>query len=255
MCAQLFKPDSANSHMAVFAVSGNASVTVTGSGVMIFNAGSKYSNTGTPSDGGTYGSISLSGNGTCSLSPMTSGPYAGIVFFQPSDNKQTLTVTGNASGITGTIYAPGAGLSESGNGSLDASLVVDTITISGNGVADVQTAGGAPSAAVGGRATTSGGTTELTDTIDTAAVIDPTAPSTSVGTIPIPMTIKVTDALGHNVSASSLPVVSLSTVSSNRTLVHQTARGTSEPDNLFTLDPISGTYRFSLKTKGYKLGS
>ena len=70
---------------------------------MIVNAGTLY-----PFSGGTYGSITLSGNGTCSLSPMTRGPYAGIVFFQPGDNTQTMTVTANATGITGTIYAPAA---------------------------------------------------------------------------------------------------------------------------------------------------
>ena len=137
-----------------FSVSGNASVT--GSGVMIFNAGSKY-----PSTGGTYGSITLGGNGTCNLSPATSGTYAGIVFFQPLDNTKAITVTGNASGITGTIYAPAAQLSESGNGALNASLIVDTLTISGNGIADGaatltstivagQTAGGDISGAVSG---------------------------------------------------------------------------------------------------------
>jgi len=130
-----------------FSVSGNASVT--GSGVMIVNAGSKY-----PGTGGTYGSISLGGNGACSLSPLTSGPYAGVVFFQPSDSKQALTVTGNASGITGTIYAPAAGLSESGNGAINASLIVDKITISGNGIADVKTAGGGVSGVAGVTVTT-----------------------------------------------------------------------------------------------------
>ena len=45
-----------------FTVSGNASIT--GSGVMIFNAGSNY-----PSTGGTYGSISLSGNGNLQPEP------------------------------------------------------------------------------------------------------------------------------------------------------------------------------------------
>ena len=40
---------------------------------------------------------------------MTSGPNAGVVFFQPSDNKQAMTVTGNASGSTGTIFAPEPG--------------------------------------------------------------------------------------------------------------------------------------------------
>ena len=53
-----------------FSVSGAASVT--GSGVMIVNAGSDYPNTG-----GTYGSISLSGSGSYKLTPPTSGTYAG----------------------------------------------------------------------------------------------------------------------------------------------------------------------------------
>ena len=112
-----------------FFVAGTASVT--GSGVMIFNAGSNY-----PGHGGTYGSITLGGNATLDLSPATSGTYAGIVFFQPLNNTNALTVSGNTSGITGTIYAPAARLSESGHGALDASLIVDTLTISGNAVAD-----------------------------------------------------------------------------------------------------------------------
>ena len=45
-----------------------------------------------------------------------------------------LTVAGNASGITGTVDAPGAGLSESGNGAINGSLIVDTLTISGNAI-------------------------------------------------------------------------------------------------------------------------
>ena len=91
-----------------FSVADNASVT--GSGVMIVNGGSNY-----PGTGGTYGGITQGGNATINLSPLTSGPYAGIVLFQPPDNTKTITVSGNASGITGTIYAPGAALSESGN--------------------------------------------------------------------------------------------------------------------------------------------
>ena len=111
-----------------FTVSGNASVT--GSGVTIFNAGSKY-----PSTGGTYGSISLSGNGNITLSPPTTGTYAGVVLFQPADNTKALTISGNASSVTGAIYAPAAQLSESGNGQIDASIVVDTMTMSGNAIA------------------------------------------------------------------------------------------------------------------------
>ena len=112
-----------------FTVSGNASVV--GSGVTIFNAGSKY-----PGTGGTYGSITLSGNGSYNLSPATSGTYAGIVIFQPRDNTKALTLSGNASGMTGTIYAPAAQLAESGNAQLNAAVIVDTLTISGNGISN-----------------------------------------------------------------------------------------------------------------------
>jgi len=125
-----------------FSISGNAGVT--GSGVMIFNAGSKYPT----STGGTYGSITLSGTATCNLSPATSGTYAGIVFFQPVDNKQAITVAANASGITGTVYAPAAQLAESLNGALNASLIVELLAISGNGVAG-SLALAAPSGVVG----------------------------------------------------------------------------------------------------------
>ena len=110
-----------------FTVSGNASVA--GSGVMIVNAGSKY-----PATGGTYGSITLTGNGSYNLSPPTTGTYAGIVFFQTRDNSKALSLSGNAAGMTGTVYAPDAQLAESGNAALNAAVIVDTLTISGNGV-------------------------------------------------------------------------------------------------------------------------
>ena len=92
-----------------FSVSGAGSVT--GSGVTIVNAGSDY-----PSTGGTYGSISLSGSGTYKLTPPTTGTYAGIVIFQTRDNTKAMTVSGAASGMTGTIYAAAAALTISGSG-------------------------------------------------------------------------------------------------------------------------------------------
>ena len=101
----------------------------------IFNAGSKY-----PTTGGTYGSITLSGNGSYNLSPPTTGTYAGIVIFQSRDNSKALTFSGNASGMTGTIYAPAAQLAESGNAAAQCGRsIVDTLTISGNGVANTVT--------------------------------------------------------------------------------------------------------------------
>ncbi len=112
-------------------VSGNASVT--GTGVMIYN---------TKSSTGTYGSITLSGSGTIKLTGPTTGAYSGILIFQDVNNSKALTFSGNAmQGITGTIYAPGAQLAESGNAQVGSttnpvSIVVDTLTISGNGIAN-----------------------------------------------------------------------------------------------------------------------
>ena len=84
---------------------------VSGTGVTIFNAGSKY-----PHRRAALTAASrLSGNGSYNLTPPTTGTYAGIVIFQSRDNTKALTVSGNASGMTGTIYAPAAQLAESGN--------------------------------------------------------------------------------------------------------------------------------------------
>ena len=222
-------------------MSGNASVS--GSGVMIVNAGSKY-----PTTGGTYGSIALGGNGSYNLSPLSTGAYAGIVIFQPGDNTNALSVSGNASGMTGAIYAPAAQLAESGNAQLDAALVVDTLTISGNGIADGaatltstivagQTAGSDISGAVSGSNNLIGisGSGALIDgvggnivgmasTNESVAAFDQTTPNTSGSTIPIK--VKVTDALGNSVSSSSLPVVSMSVIGPDGNPVPQTARGT-----------------------------
>jgi MBG domain (YGX type) len=151
-----------------FSVSGNASVS--GSGVMIFNAGSKY-----PSTGGTYGSISLSGNGSYSLSAATSGTYAGILIFQPKDNTSALSISGNFSGMTGAIYAPAAQLNESGNGQLNATIDVDSMTVSGNGIEDILLHVAHPGVA-GGTVTTQ----ELGISNSPAAIPTPSSSSTSL---------------------------------------------------------------------------
>jgi hypothetical protein len=129
-------------------VSGNASISVsgpsnsiTGVGVMIYNAGSGYNST-TGADGGSMGAITLSGSGTIKLVPPSTGTYAGMLVFQARDNAKTLTFSGNAmQGISGMIYAPAAQLAESGNAQIGStsnpvSIVVDTLSASGNAIAD-----------------------------------------------------------------------------------------------------------------------
>ena len=115
-----------------FSVSGNGNVK--GSGVTIFNAGSNY-----PGTGGSYGGITISGNGSFNLTAPTTGTYAGIVIFQSRDNTKTVTLSGNASGMSGIVYAPAAQLAESGNAQLNASAIVDTLSASGNSIEDTAT--------------------------------------------------------------------------------------------------------------------
>jgi hypothetical protein len=100
-----------------------------GSGVMFYN---------TSSSSYPYGEISMSGSNTANLSAPTSGPYAGILFFQdrgiPSGSKGS-TITG-ASGSTfdGAIYFSTTNVTYSGSSSSGGYtiIVADTVTISGN---------------------------------------------------------------------------------------------------------------------------
>ena len=109
-----------------FTVSGNA--TVNGSGVVIFNAGASF-----PNPGGSFGSISISGNGLVALTAPTTGIYAGIGIFQSRDNTRTMTLGGNAEfGPDGTVYLPSAALNMSGNSNLSAPLIVNQLSLSGN---------------------------------------------------------------------------------------------------------------------------
>jgi hypothetical protein len=116
-------------------VTGDASIS--GSGVMIYNAGSSY-----PSSGGKFSGITMSSTGTIGLSAPLSGPYAGVLIFQSHQNTLALSLSGNAlTGLNGTIYAPSAALSLSGNAQLQQGLVVGTFSVSGP-VALSQTAAG-----------------------------------------------------------------------------------------------------------------
>jgi hypothetical protein len=105
-------------------VSGQASLT--GNGVLIYN--SPLSSTD---------AINLSSRGAISLSPPTSGVYAGLTFFQDRTSPVALSLSGKDNvSISGTIYAPAASLNISGNGDITAGsqFIIAGLTISGNGV-------------------------------------------------------------------------------------------------------------------------
>ena len=99
---------------------------LTGVGVMIYNKPSSVSD-----------KIDLSGQGACTLSPMLTGPYQGILFWQDRTANVPVNVTGNGlMNITGTFYAAGAEMKVAGNGTSDfigSQYIVDTLTTTGNG--------------------------------------------------------------------------------------------------------------------------
>jgi hypothetical protein len=105
----------------------------TGSGVLIYNASTKNSDT-----------VQLAGGGSMSLQPPTIGPYTGITIFQNRSSPAPVQITGNGSAnILGAVYAAGAQLQVTGNGGLNAlgqpqdiignQYVVNSLKVTGNG--------------------------------------------------------------------------------------------------------------------------
>jgi hypothetical protein len=117
-----------------FAVSGNATLTDLGKGVLIYKDA-----TGCDNDG-----ISFSGNGRVQLSALSSGIYQGLTIFQSRSSTADVSVTGNGNlTITGAIYAVSASVQIAGNGGTDVKgtpldtfgslLIAADLTLSGNG--------------------------------------------------------------------------------------------------------------------------
>ncbi|MDB5349085.1 MAG: cya 2, partial [Planctomycetota bacterium] len=136
-----------------FSVNGNGSVT--GSRVMIYNAGNNY-NGGT---GMTYGGFTIGGSGTVNLSAPTSGTYSGIFLFQSRDNARAISLSGAAAAALngGVIYAPAALLNLSGSAQLGASnqaassLIVNQVLFTGTGTSDLNSGVGGDGPDVAGQ--------------------------------------------------------------------------------------------------------
>ena len=93
-----------------------------------------YNTTGT----GGYGAISLNGNSTVNFSAPTSGPLAGILFFQDRSiptGAAASTITGNSSStFDGALYFPTTQVTYGGNSSVNgySIVVAEKLVISGN---------------------------------------------------------------------------------------------------------------------------
>jgi Flp pilus assembly protein TadG len=99
-----------------------------GGGVFIYN---------TSSDGSDYADISFTGNGTIELEAMTTGDYAGVLFFndRDADSGTDFSIGGTSTtALSGAIYFPEHDVSYAGTSSQASSciqIIADTITLSG----------------------------------------------------------------------------------------------------------------------------
>jgi hypothetical protein len=106
-----------------FSFSGQGSLT--GTGVMIYNAAQSNSD-----------NFTITGQGTVNLTPPTSGPYAGLLVFQDRTASAPVQISGNGYyNITGGVYAADALVQISGNGdtSIGSQYISRTLDIGGNG--------------------------------------------------------------------------------------------------------------------------
>jgi hypothetical protein len=87
------------------------------------------------------GSINLTGTGAVTLSPMTTGPYAGVTIFQDRSDTNGDTLVGNGNlNITGSIYAPAAIVNATANTSTDvfgSQIIAQSLTTQGSGTVNV----------------------------------------------------------------------------------------------------------------------
>ena len=105
----------------------------TSGGVMLYNE---------PNNSSSSQGITINGNptSTINLSALTSGPYAGILFWQDRSATQNLNVAGNANfNLTGTFYAASANLTVSGGGTavIGSQYISDTLTLNGGGTVNI----------------------------------------------------------------------------------------------------------------------
>jgi hypothetical protein len=81
--------------------------------------------------------ININGLGSITISPPTTGLYAGITLWQDRTSTNNMNIAGNgSSAISGTFYTAKGILNVSGNGSNDvlgSQYISDKLTVNGNG--------------------------------------------------------------------------------------------------------------------------
>jgi hypothetical protein len=112
-----------------FSFSGQSGTYLTATGVMIYNRPTSNSQR-----------IDISGQGSVSISPQATGPYAGISIFQDRNADVTIAITGNGRfDITGSVYAASAHAQIEGNGDvhIGSQYITRTLDVGGNGAVNI----------------------------------------------------------------------------------------------------------------------
>jgi Flp pilus assembly protein TadG len=114
-------------------ISMSGTSSITGNGVLIYNTGG--------------GSINMSGTGNITLSPMTSGAYAGTTIFQDRSDSASASMSGGSNiNNSGTFYLPNAELTLSGTSGVatfGSQFITRTLAFSGSGGINVNYSTGA----------------------------------------------------------------------------------------------------------------
>ncbi|MGC2162891.1 MAG: pilus assembly protein TadG-related protein [Silvibacterium sp.] len=125
--------------MGTFTSSGSSSLTL-GSGLYITTGTQSLTGSGALDGTGvtffTEGSTTVSGSGSMDLTAPLSGPYNGIVFYQPANDSDAINLSGSGSmTLEGIVYAPDSPLTitGSGSGNIYTDFIVDSLTLSGSG--------------------------------------------------------------------------------------------------------------------------
>jgi len=102
--------------------------------VFIFNTLSNY-----PLSGGTCSGMVVSGNHDVTLAAMTSGTYAGLLFYQDSACTAAMSFGGTSFllNATGTIYLPNADFSANGQPTIDGGQIVAKTVNLGNATINI----------------------------------------------------------------------------------------------------------------------
>jgi hypothetical protein len=114
---------------------GNGSGGIQGAGVTLYVTCGGSAPSACATGGGTGGTINIGGSGYVNLSAPTSGAYQGVTVFYDRNNSAGLSIVGNGSQLSGTVYAKSATMTitgNSGNMADNSLIVVDQMFFNGN---------------------------------------------------------------------------------------------------------------------------